>query len=131
MSYKFPYFEDRPHVPVAIEYKGERVRFIPLLDSGADHSVLSRSDAMRIGLDWTKGKTILLSNADDSNFRAKQFSLNVDIEGHKFRAKFCFADNKIASMPLLGRKDVFKEFKITIDERSKEVTLKSHSYEKK
>lgn len=77
MSYKFPYFEGRPHVPVALEYQGSKARFLPLLDTGADFSIFYKSDAVRIGLDWDKGKEVTLLNADGSEFNAKEFSLEV------------------------------------------------------
>ena len=73
MRCEFPYFEDRPHVPIILEFAGKRCRFIPLLDSGADYSVFSQSDAMRLGLDWSKGEPITFKNADGSSFEAKMF----------------------------------------------------------
>ena len=125
MLCKLPYFEDRPHVPIVIKYKGKRTRFLPLLDSGADFSVFYKADAARIGLDWSKGKNVELTNADGSSFKAKQFDLILEIEGYSFRSKICFIDNKLSSMPLLGRTDVFDKFKITIFEKDKYVELKS------
>ena len=76
MRYKFPYFEDRPHIPVALEAKGKRARFLPLLDSGADFSIFYKSDAYRLGLDWETGKDIVLNNADNSNFHAILIQFN-------------------------------------------------------
>ena len=126
MQCKFPYFEDRPHIPVVVEYNKKRTRFLPLLDSGADFSIFYKSDAYRIGLDWSKGKDIVLNNADNSDFHAKQFKLNMEIEGINFQAKICFIDNKATSMPLLGRLGVFNEFIITINEQEKNVAFESN-----
>lgn len=127
MRCKFPYFEDRPHIPIALEWQNKRARFIPLLDTGADFSVFYKSDAIWLGLDWEKGKSIDLDNADGSSFHAKKFILTVDIEGYKFKAGVCFVENNRSSMPLLGRADIFDHFKITIDEKSKFVEVKTHS----
>ncbi len=126
MHCKFSYFEDRPHIPIKIEYGDKLTRFLPLLDSGADFSVFHRTDALRIGLNWKKGRKIEFENADGSSFMARQFNLNLDIEGYKFKARVCFVDGRKASMPLLGRQDVFKHFKILIDEKEKQVELKSY-----
>jgi hypothetical protein len=126
MHCKFPYFEDRPHVPLALEWRGKRARFIPLLDTGADFSVFYKSDAIWLGLDWESGKTVDLDNADGSSFQAKKFHLTLDIEGYKFKANICFVDNHRSSMPLLGRADVFKHFEIIIHEQNKFIEFKSH-----
>ena len=124
MRCKFPYFEDRPHIPIVLEHENKRARFLPLLDSGADFSVFYRSDAYRLGLNWESGKDVTLNNADNSDFCAKQFDLLMDIEGMQFPVKICFIDNKHSSMPLLGRLGVFDRFVITIVEEKKFVELK-------
>lgn len=126
MSYKFPYFEDRPHIPITLVYKKTRRRFLPLLDSGADFSVFHKADAMRLGLNWKEGKAIELENADGTSFKAKEFKLQLEIERLKFKVSVCFVDKPGTTMPLLGRKDIFKHFKITINESQKEVTLREN-----
>ena len=98
MPFEFPYFEDRPYVPIKIVYKGKPTRFLPLLDSGADFSVFHKTDALRIGLDWVAGENIELENADRSSFRAKQFLVNVEVEGYKLKARICFVDSKKVSI---------------------------------
>ena len=125
MRCKFPYFEDRPHIPIVLEYNGKRARFLPLLDTGADFSIFYKSDAIRIGLIWDAGENTKLCNADGTYFKAKQFKLDLEIEGFKFKANICFVDNKKSSMPLLGRANIFKKFKITILEEEKIVELES------
>jgi len=123
MFYKFPYFEDRPHIPVAIESKGVRKRFLPLLDSGADFSVFAKSDAILLGLDWDQGKVIVLENADGTYFKGRTFKVKVVIQDVVIQTDLCFSE-KSNSMRLLGRKDLFKEFEILIDEKETVVKLK-------
>lgn len=125
MHCKFPYFEDRPHIPIILEYNGNRVRFLPLLDSGADDCIFYRKDAQRLGLNWEEGKDIEMNSADGENFLVRQFLLTMEIEGEKIKVKISFAHKPYASMPLLGRRDVFKHFQIIISEREKWVELKS------
>lgn len=125
MRCKFPYFEDRPHIPLVLEYEGKRARFLPLLDTGADFSVFYKADALRLGLDWEKGIAMDLDNADGSPFRAKQFTLKIEIEGYAFNGKMCFVDSKKSAMPLLGRRDIFKHFDILIREEKGYVEFKS------
>lgn len=68
MHYEFPYFEGRPHIPIILHYKNNSVRFLPLLDTGADYSVFYKADAVRLGIDLNKGKEISLCY-----FRAQNF----------------------------------------------------------
>ncbi|MEK7528759.1 MAG: hypothetical protein AAB592_03250 [Patescibacteria group bacterium] len=110
-----------------IEYRGRVVRFLPLLDSGADFSVFHKADALRIGLNWSKGEKIDLENADGTSFKARQFNLNLYFENYKLKARICFVDSKKVSMPLLGRRDIFKHFKITINEDGRYVELQTGS----
>lgn len=127
MHCKFPYFEDRPHIPITLEYQGKRLKFLPLLDSGADYSVFYKSDAYRLGLDWGQGESLEFNNADGTLFKAKQFLLTMEIEGQSFKAKVCFVENTASSMPLIGRVGVFERFYITLCEKEKYVEIQSYS----
>lgn len=126
MYCKFPYFKGRPHIPLTIESTHERKRFLPVLDSGADFSVFYKSDALRLGLNWEEGESIQLLNADETVFWAKQFLLTVNIEGHQIPTKISFVDSNKTGTPLLGRHNVFKQFKILINEKEEFVEFQSH-----
>lgn len=126
MYCKFPYFEGRPHIPIALENSGKRIRFLPLLDSGADFSIFYKSDALRLGLNWSEGRKVHLSNADGSGFLAYEFKLIIDIEGQKLPVKLCFIDCNESPMPLLGRSNIFDQFKILINERENLIEFQSH-----
>jgi hypothetical protein len=126
MHCTFPYFEDRPHIPLVVEYKGKPIRFLPLLDSGADFSIFYRVHANELGINWTEGEDIHLVNADGSSFHAKQFRMKIFIEGFPVFARLCFVDKVFNCTPVLGRRDIFHNFIITIDERAKNVELRSH-----
>ncbi len=127
MPYRFPYFEDRPHLPIALEFKGKRARFLPLLDSGADYSVFYESDAIRLGLNWEEGENTTFCNADGSFFEAKKFNLTIEIEGISFKADICFAKNTKSAMPLLGRRGIFEKLFITICEKEKYVEVRKYN----
>lgn len=126
MFCKFPYFEGRPHIPVVIENNSSRKRFLPLLDSGADFSVFYKADAIRLGLNWSEGKAIKLSNADETEFNAKEFNLKLNIEGQHLNARICFIDTLKIGTPLLGRQNIFDQFKILVNEKENYVQLESH-----
>lgn len=126
MRYEFPYFRERPHVPITIIVKGKQKRFLPLPDTGADCSVFRKIDAIQLGLNWQKGAKHTFENSDGSSFTVRKFRVQIKIENKKFPATICFTEKNTSAMPLLGRQDVFKHFKITIDEKNQEVILKPH-----
>jgi hypothetical protein len=127
MHTKLPYFKERPHIPLKLGWQDREAHFIPLLDTGADFSVFHKSDALWLGIDWSKGKEMELSNADGSSFYGRQFNLTVDIEGYKLPARICFTENTHYDMPLLGRADIFQHFRITVDEKAQHIEVQSHS----
>jgi len=127
MCFEFPYFEDRPHVPVSLINGTQRIRVLPLLDSGADFSIFYKSDAIRLGLDWESGDETTFNNADGNSFLVKKFKISIEIEGVViFPAEIFFMENAKNSMPLLGRKGVFEHFEIVIREKEKVVELRQN-----
>lgn len=115
---RFPYYKGRPHIPLILEYGSNRERALPLLDSGADFSIFHRSVLDSLGLDWHQGLERRFDNADGSSFIVREFRLSVDVEGVRFPARICFADDSsLSERPLLGRADFFEHFRITVCER--------------
>ena len=123
MQCTFPYFENRPHVPIHLEYKGRKVRFLPLLDSGADFSIFYQQHALELDLNWNEGEKVKLINADGSEFVARQFMLPISLEDVGFIARICFVKHVFKFIPTIGRRDIFHQFRITIDEAVQQVTF--------
>ena len=118
MYCSFPYYENRPHLPVVLHFGNKNLRFLPILDTGADYCVFTIFDALRLGLDWKTGEKTELSNADGSIFEAWKLYLPMSIEGYEMKVKICFVDNSYCQMPLLGRFDVFKHFRSSLMKKS-------------
>ncbi len=126
MFCRFPYFKERPHIPITIDSVVGRKRFLPLLDSGADFCVFYKTDAFRLGLDWREGKAMKLSNADGTDFSAREFILDLTVEDHVLKTRICFIDSNRIGTPLLGHLNIFEKFKILVNEKEKYVEFKSH-----
>ena len=123
MSFSFPYFRGRPHVPITFEVGEIRKKFIPLLDSGADYSVFYRSDAIALGLDWKKGQPTSFQSANGSIFHARKFKLKLEIESVPFLADICFVENTKNQTRLLGRHGIFSTFDVLFQERKRRIML--------
>ncbi len=113
----YAYDKNRPYVPVILWHGDRKVRSLPLLDSGADLSIFHKADAIALGLDWNSGKEINAENPDGSLFRTREFQIELEVADVRFPARALFADSASDSR-LLGRGDVFRHFRITIDEKA-------------
>ena len=104
---------------------GKKGRIFELLiDSGADRTLISRSDAMIFGLDYDKltTKEEELDAANETKFLAKKARLLITINGEEFRAPAFISKNQV--QPLLGRKGVFDRYEIIFRESEQKVIFK-------
>ena len=116
----FAYEKSRPYIPVTLRHGYEKVRITALLDTGADVSLFNRADLVLLGLKWTDGVEQSVENPDGSLFRIREFTLEMEIAEKRFPARVQFADTA-SEIRLLGRADVFRHFRITIDDRAQRV----------
>ena len=112
----YAYDKNRPYIPIVLWHGYRKVRIFPLLDTGADVSILHKTDALALGLDWNSGNDCTAENSDGSLFRVREFRIEIEVAEARFPAKVLFADTK-SDIRLLGRADVFRNFRITIDEK--------------
>ncbi len=113
-----------PIVPIALQ--GVDGQFQPLalqIDSGAVISLLRRSTADLLGIDWETGREIELSSVGGAPTRAHLHSIMTEFPGVTRRpVQFAIAESE--SVPnLLGRVDVFESIQIQFDPTSKDTTL--------
>lgn len=89
-----------------------------LIDSGADYTLISQSDASLLGIDYSELKTqeIKVEVANLACIHAKKTKVTLTIGNHDFTISILIAKEEVER--LLGRKDVFSEFKITFKENS-------------
>ena len=118
----FAYDKNRPKVPVILRYGTNQVRISALLDTAADVSMFHRADVPLLGLKWEDGIERAVENSDGSLFRIREFTLEVEVAECRFPARVQFADGK-SEFRLLGRADVFRHFRITIDEAEQLVSF--------
>lgn len=106
----------RPVALVHLESKdGAWYLFIPYVDSGADISLFSRSDASLLKLDLSRGDYRPIMGVGRVLTPAYVHVVKMKIGETLFDAKIAFADSDEVPR-LLGREEVFKRFKITFDE---------------
>ncbi len=121
---EFAYEQNRPYVPVKLRYGYQETIISALLDTGADVSLFNRADLVLLGLKWEDGIERSAENPDGSLFRSREFTIEVEIADQRFPARIQFADTS-SEVRLLGRADVFRHFRITIDEAEQLVSFAS------
>ncbi len=123
-TFSFPYYQNRPHVPIVLEYGNRRQRALPLLDSGADYSLFHKQFALDLGLTWSEGEQRSFDTAYTTNLAVREFQLSLDLEGSRFPAPVCFAEiPDLFHRPLLGRAGIFDKFRITFSEQEQLVEI--------
>lgn len=95
---------------------GEWRLFFPYVDSGADLSLFTRRDCALLGYDIRAGKPRRIGGVGGGALTLYVHRLPVRIGAAEFRADVGFSTRDDVPQ-LLGRRDVFRQFRITFDER--------------
>jgi len=119
------YIRERPMLMAKLGLPGERGRYFELLiDSGADHTLISRSDAMIFGLDYDKltTKEMELEAANQTKILARKVTLQITLNDEDLLIPVFIS--KVEVQPLLGRKGVFDRYDVIFKEREQKVIFK-------
>jgi TPP-dependent trihydroxycyclohexane-1,2-dione (THcHDO) dehydratase len=121
---KFPYLEFEgkylPIVPIKIKGR-EWVEFQAFVDTGAGYSIFMYDIADVLGIDAEKGKKEFVKIGDGSFIEVFTFKLRVMFAGKEFNAKIGFSRGLGVGFNIIGRQDIFDNFKVCFDESEKTV----------
>lgn len=108
-----------PAAEIFFQYKNEGlISLIFLIDSGASISALPKSDASVFGIDYKKGKKILISGINKEPITAFKHELNAVFKNEKIKLPIVFINNDSAPR-VLGREGMFNNFTIIFEEKEK------------
>lgn len=95
-----------------------------LIDSGADYSMISKADALTLGIDLNimHGEEINVELADLHIMKTQKIQLLMTINGTELEVPVLIADGSVEC--LLGRKGIFEHFEVVFREKEQEVILK-------
>ena len=123
----FPYRKDAkgdyyPVIPIALISGNKKREYFALIDSGATISIFRPEVSESLGIIIEKGKEVYLGGVGG---RIKGFIHNVKIEiaGKTFTCPVVFSNEYYVSLNLLGRSEFFERFKITFEEKKRQVKL--------
>lgn len=122
MKFSYLEFEGKYLPMIPIKIKGsDWVEFQAFVDSGAGFSVFKMSAAEILGLDIEKSKREFVKIGDGSFIEVFSFKLPVDIADKEFEAKVGFSRGLGVGFHIIGRLDIFDNFKVCFDEIEKSV----------
>jgi len=104
--------------------KNEWYAFRVYVDSGADMSLFTKTDAKLLGLDLYKGEYRPIIGIGKTLIPAYTHKIKMKIEETTLDVNTSFADSDEVPR-LLGRTDIFKHFKITFNEQNLETIFES------
>jgi hypothetical protein len=117
----------RPVVPIALINGSQRVRYLALIDSGADYCIFHAEIGEQIGLEIESGKRLSFFGSSGQEQSAFFHEIKLEIGGHEFT---CFAgfSHELQSLPygILGQDGFFDSFKITFDYEREKIELQSN-----
>lgn len=119
---KFPYLEfEGKHLPVIpIKIKGkELVEFKAFVDSGAGYSIFKASAGEILGLTIETGNKEYVKIGDGSFIEVFTFKLPVVVADKEFEAKIGFSHGLGIGLHIIGRQNIFHNFKVCFDETEK------------
>jgi len=120
----------RPVIPIEVKYKGKSIKYLAIIDSGADFCIFHAQIGEAIGIDITKGKRLdfygIVGDKEEAFFHE---DIIVNIGGHDKKCYCGFSQNFDKSkMPygILGQKGFFDSFKVSMDYEKEQIELKSN-----
>lgn len=112
-----------PIVTIEVRNSGIKKNIDAYVDSGASISIFSIQEAIRLGINYQKGKEIFITVGDGSSIPVYLHNFPVRIGEVSFRATIGFSPRLGVGFNLIGRKDFFSHFDITFSDTSKAITF--------
>ena len=121
---KFPYLEVSrgvfaPIINIEIWTGGRWVNCEAYVDSGATYSIFHKDIAELLGLNYRKGRKILVKVGDGGLIPVYLHKLPVKLADVKIKATVGFSESLGVGFNLLGRMDFFNKFRICFNDKIK------------
>ena len=127
---RFPYRRYRggpaPIIPIQIR-TGKRWRTVwTYVDSGAAYSILTVTEARRLGLMRVKARRVAVTTSGGSTQKISLHRLWVKLEGERISVTFGVPRGFDINFNLLGRRDLFRRYVVSFDDAGGFLTFAPH-----
>jgi len=116
----------KPIIPIGIFYKDKRIKYLALIDSGADFCIFDAEVGEYLGIDIKSGEKIEFKGIEGANaVEAFLHKVILNIGGWDYKTKVGFSYHISRSgFGVLGQKGFFDIFVIKFDLLKEEIELK-------
>lgn len=88
------------------------------VDTGATYSIFQPEEAERLGIDLTIGRRISVVVGDGKSIAVYLHRLKIKISSHEIFATIGFSKELKVDLNLIGRKDIFNNFKVCFNDKN-------------
>jgi hypothetical protein len=116
---------NRPAIPITLINGSNRIRYLALIDSGADLCIFHAEIGEQIGIDIESGKKLEFNGITGEKMLAFFHHVEVEVGGYRLPcyAGFC---KELTKMPygILGHQGFFDTFQVTFDYDKEKIELR-------
>lgn len=124
----FPYkiYRGTPCPVVSVGLKGPAgwIHAEAYVDSGAFVSIFSLNEAAGLGIEYRRGKELLVTVGDGGSIPVYLHRLPVQIGTMLFQATIGFSPRLGVGFNLLGRQDIFTHFDVTFSDTAQQIIFR-------
>jgi len=120
-------FIKRPVIPVEVKYNGNSIKYLALIDSGADFCIFHAQIGEALGIDIKKGKTLEFYGIVGDKKEAFFHNVLISVGGIEKECYCGFSyefDETKMPYGVLGQKGFFNLFKILMDYEKEQIEIK-------
>lgn len=118
----------RPIIPVTLELRGKELRYLALIDSGADFNIFHNEIADILKIDLSKGKKVPFQGISGIESNGVFAEVNLDLKGVMIPKTLVLFSDSISKdgYGILGQQGFFNNFKVAFDYASKKIEIKTN-----
>ena len=127
----FPYWESLrgdeirflPLIPIQVEHGSETLHLHALVDSGAEHTILSLEVAEELAIDLSDAEDVTVVGAGDNELDGWRTKVQFKLGRHRWQAPAIFSE-AATSRAILGQIGFFAYFTVTFRFRKREMDIR-------
>jgi len=112
-----------PMIPIKMRGQDRWFEFWAFVDSGATYSIFASKEAEGLGIDIRGGRRTMVVVGDGSYIPVYLFNIPVRIVEIEFTSEIGFSERLGVGFNLLGRRDIFRSFKVCFSDKEEKVTF--------
>lgn len=123
-------FIKRPVIPVEVKYNGNSIKYLALIDSGADFCIFHAQIGEAVGIDIKKGKMLEFYGIVGDKKEAFFHNISISVGGIEKECYCGFSyefDETKMPYGVLGQKGFFNLFKVLMDYEKEQIEIKPNN----